>query len=608
MSPVSIVWSIQAAVSFLLAMMYGLVWAMDRKARASLAFAFECLGVVGTVVVDLGMMYATTPEEWGQWVRWAQVPVFVRIAALLAFIRLYFGTGRPWLMWTIIGMQVVQVVASFLIDPNLNFSRIDSIERIPFLGEQVTVAGQVVVGPHQWFAAVSANLVLVFVADASITLWRRRTGDARRKVIVIGGAVFLGWGVATALAQMVIFGIVRMPFVLSPPHLIVIGAMTFELSRDLLRASRLARELRESEARLRLAVSAARFGLWAWDVDQRQIWATSAARELLGLGNHEPIEVDRLRRALHPDDVEAVCRALRDVTAFGDEQELQFRVVRPDGTVRWIAALGGAEPDSQRRVSLVRGVVRDVTEQFRTRQEIVELQGELAHAGRVSMLGTLASSLAHELSQPLNAILLNAKAGERVLNQPIPDLNELREILGDIHSDGRRAAEVIAGLRSLLKKRHVDFAPVSVEALLKETFALLKPDAIARNVTLRFVSDVGVPNIRGDRVHMSQVLMNLIINGMEAVAGMPAGRREVSIRAYATERGWVEFVITDSGDGIRPDALEKIFEPFYTTKGTGIGLGLAVSRTIVEAHGGRMWAQNETGRGAILRVRVPAAE
>jgi PAS domain S-box-containing protein len=608
MSVVTIIWSVVASGALLLAIMYGLVWVMDRKARASLAFAFECLAIVGAVVVELGMMYSTTSEEWGEWLRWAQLPIFLRVAALVAFIRFYFGTGRTWLAWTIIVGRAIVLIVGFAIDPNFNFARIDSIDRIPFLGEQVTVVGQALVSPHQWFATTITGLVLVFVVDASIALWRRGTADARRKVIVIGGAVFVSWAIVISTSQLMVLSNVQLPALLSPPNLILLAAMTFELSRDTLRASRLARELQESEARLQLAASAAGFGLCIWDVERKRIWATEAAREMVGLEEHEPIEVDRLQRMMHPDDIESLRSVLRAATASGDEHEVHFRILRPDGSARWISALGRSEPDARGRMLLIRGVLRDVTEQFRARQQVEDLQRELAHAGRVSVLGTLSSSLAHELSQPLSAIMLNTRTAAMMLDKPDADLEELRQILDDIQRDDRRAAEVIDRLRSLLKRRNLDFAPVSVEGLLSETSALLKSDAIARDVTLEFTSDAGVPMVHGDKVHLSQVLINLIINGMDAVADRPAGSRHVSIRGYLAQAGWVELEIRDSGGGIPSDAIERIFEPFYTTKAAGMGMGLSVSRTIVEAHGGSLWAENGPDGGAILRVRLPAVE
>jgi hypothetical protein len=256
MSYVTVIWSVIASGSLLLALMYGAVWLLDRKARAALAFAFESLSIVLSVIVELGMMYSTTPEEWGEWVRWNQVPVFLRTAALCAFIHYYFGTARPWLLAVTVGSRAIILIASFLMDPNFNFTRIDSIGRTEFLGEQVTIFGSAVTSPYQWFATVSAYLMLIFVADASVSLWRKGTPEARRKVIVIGGATFLSWAVGVTYTQLMVYQGLRLPVLLSPPYLIMIAAMTFELSRDTLRGSRLARELKASESRLDLAASA----------------------------------------------------------------------------------------------------------------------------------------------------------------------------------------------------------------------------------------------------------------------------------------------------------------------------------------------------------------
>jgi PAS domain S-box-containing protein len=607
-SYVTVIWSVVGSGSLLLALMYGLVWFMDRQARTYLAFTFVALSIAATVVVELGTMHSSTAAEWGEWIRWSQVPIFVHTVALLAFIRTYFDAGRDWLMWIIITMRAIVLITGFMVDPNFNFARIDSIVRIPFLGETVAVVGQAVVSPYQWFATMSTYLVPLFIADASVTVWRRGTPDARRCAVIIGGSVVLAWLLSSTTAQLMIFGVVKLPALISPPELIVLLAMTSELSRDTLRSSLRARELRESETRLQLAASAAGLGLWAWDVARRQIWATPATRDMVGLGRDEPIEVERLRQVVHPDDVESVRSALGAAANPRDERELHFRIIRPDGSVRWMAARGRSETDGHGQVSLVRGVLRDETEQFKTRQENEELRRDLAHAGRVSVLGTLSSSLAHELSQPLSAILLNTRSANLMLDQPHPDLAELRHILDDIQRDDRRAAEVIDRLRSLLKRRELEVVPVQVESLLQETATLLQSDAVSRKVSLEFRADAGLPTIRGDKVHLSQVLINLVINGMDAVSDMPPGLRRVSVQAYSAEKGWVGIDVRDNGSGFSAEALERTFEPFYTTKASGMGIGLSVSSTIVDAHAGRIWAENAPGGGAVVRVLLPLYE
>ena len=606
MSYVTVIGSVIASGSLLLALMYGAVWLMDRKARASLAFAFEALSIVMTVIVELGMMHSSTAAEWGEWVRWNQIPVLLRTAALVAFIHFYFETARPWLMVAAVGSRLFILIAGFLTEPNFNYSSIDSIEHMQFLGEQITVFGTGVTSPHQWFAVLSANLVLIFVVDASITLWRKGTPDARRKAIVIGGATFLSWAVGATYTQYMIYHGGRLPMLLSPPYLIMLAAMTFELSRDTLRASRLARELRASESRLDLAASAAGLALWNWDAKSKRFFVSGRARTLFGVTENEPFEVKHLIAMIDTADSERVLREWREAIASGTEAETQFRVRVTDGDARWVLARGRSEKDAAGRLVSVQGVLRDVTDENRARLENAELRRELAHAGRVSILGTLSSSLAHELGQPLAAILLNAETGELLLDKPEPDLKEMRQIFAEIVRDDRRAAEVIDGLRKFLKRRELDFAPIPVDSLVLDVATLLRSDAIVRNVALECVSEPGLPLIRGDKVHLSQVLINVLMNGMDAVESQPHSRRQVRLHAHLDGSGHLEVTVRDFGTGIAPDVMARIFEPFFTTKPSGMGMGLSVSRAIVQAHGGKIWVENVPEGGAMFRMQLPA--
>jgi signal transduction histidine kinase len=605
MSYVTVTYSVVAACALLLGLLYGLVWVMDRKSRASLAFACLALAVVCSVVIELCMMRSQSAEEWGEWVRWSQVPIFIRVAATVAFIRLYFGTGRTWLMWLIIGLRFSVMTIGFFVDPNFNYARIDSISHLSFLGEQVTVMGNAVASPWQWVATVTSVLPLIFVTDASIQLWRSGTRETRRTALVVGGATLFSIGVGTFYSQLMILGGWRLPALLSPPYLVMLAAMTLELSRDMLRASRLASELRESQSRLEVAAAAAGLGLWTWNTEKFRLWATSSAKSMCGLDDRDPVDTVQLLSRIDPGDIARVEEVWRQAAKSGAEAEVQLRIRLPDGNTRLLAARGRSEADETGRITTIQGVLRDVTEQFRARQENEELRRDLAHAGRVSVLGTLSSSLAHELSQPLGAIMLNTEAAELILKRPDPDLEEIRQILADIHRDDRRAAEVIDGLRKLLKRGRMDPVPLSVEDLVHDVAALLRSDAIARNVMLECSADPGISQVRGDKVHLSQVLINLIMNGMDAVAQQPAALRRVTLRARADGPAHVELLVTDSGAGIPEPEMQQIFDPFFTTKTGGMGMGLSVSRTIVDAHGGRLWAENSASEGAVFHVTLP---
>jgi C4-dicarboxylate-specific signal transduction histidine kinase len=257
--------------------------------------------------------------------------------------------------------------------------------------------------------------------------------------------------------------------------------------------------------------------------------------------------------------------------------------------------------------TLVLCAVVDLSLRRKMEAETQELRRQLAHTGRVSMMGQLASALAHELSQPLGAILRNAEAAEALLQEPTPDLEELRAIVTDIRQDDQRAGQVIDRLRSLLKRRALELQPVDVRDLIGEVVTLVHADAVARHIKVEYSEGAPLPPVLGDRVHLQQVLLNLILNAMDALNGATAGKRGVTIRTRPVEPGWIEVGVSDHGGGISPEAAARLFEPFFTTKAHGMGMGLAVSKTIIEAHGGTLSAENLPEGGALFRFRIPVA-
>jgi signal transduction histidine kinase len=251
-----------------------------------------------------------------------------------------------------------------------------------------------------------------------------------------------------------------------------------------------------------------------------------------------------------------------------------------------------------------------VAQRRRRRHAEAELEvhrAELAHASRVSTMGQLASAITHELNQPLGAILRNAEAAELLLQNDRPDLQEVRAALGDIRKDDQRAGAVIDRMRSLLKRRLPESRPLDFEEMLDETLALARPDAHARRVSLSLETLGPLPVVHGDRVQLQQVLLNLILNGMDAASGGAGGQRLVVVRTVARGETEIEVAVSDRGAGISPETMPRLFEPFFTTKEGGMGMGLAISRTIIEAHGGKIWAENNPTGGATFKFTLPAS-
>jgi len=231
----------------------------------------------------------------------------------------------------------------------------------------------------------------------------------------------------------------------------------------------------------------------------------------------------------------------------------------------------------------------------------------LAHAGRLTAMGELTASIAHEINQPLAAIVVNADACTRLLAGRIVDMGELREAVGDIAEAGTRAGEVIARIRAFLRKTPVGIrSRVDLNRLIQKVLDLTRSELDRHEVTVRCELDPALPETEGDRVELQQVILNLVMNGIEAMLPDASRPRLLVIHSQAVEGDSVQVTISDSGMGLRPETLSRLFHPFFTTKPDGLGLGLAISRSVVESHGGRLWALESTGSGAAFRFTLPA--
>jgi C4-dicarboxylate-specific signal transduction histidine kinase len=312
--------------------------------------------------------------------------------------------------------------------------------------------------------------------------------------------------------------------------------------------------------------------------------------------------------AVHPDDREAVKLALSRSLSNDRDLEMEYRVQTASAAAQWISVRGRIERDSAGKPMLMRGVVLDISTRRRSELELQHLQSQLAHTSRVSMLGQLATALAHELHQPLGAILRNAEAAELFLGHDPIDFGEIRAILMDIRADDQRAREVIDRLRALLKRGTIDPRSLAVPDLLTKIASLTRAEALTRGITVEVDTRSELPSVIGDAVHVQQVLLNLVLNAMDAIEGADSAERLIVVRAQPHEGGQVEVLVSDTGPGIPEDKMAQIFEPFFTTKASGMGIGLSVSRTIIEAHGGRLWAESKADRGAIFRFTLPIEE
>jgi two-component system sensor kinase FixL len=603
MTWVTIIWSMIASACLTLAAMHLLIWCKKRTAWASLIFAVMAVMTATLAGLELWGMRAETAREYGVILRWAHVPYWVLIISLVVFIRVYLRAGRPWLAWTVCAMRTFALLLNFLVGQNLNYREVTGLRHVLYFGESVSV-GEGVANPWMLVGQLSLLLLVIFVADATFAVWRR--GDRQRLVLLGGTIIFFVMG-GTGMFVLTFWGLIHIPVTASLFFLGIVAVMGYELSLEALRAAGLTEDLRKREEWLDLAADSAGVGLWLWDFKTNLLWITEKTRMLYGISSQGQVSFETFLSKLHPDDLDWVTQAGRKCTQEGADFRYDYRIVMPDGSIRWLKVLAKAFLGPSGKPERMTGVSLDITERKQAEQENEQKRNELAYVARVSTMNQLASSLAHELNQPLGAIMRNAEAGELFLQDPSPDLDEIRAILADIRRDDQRAGAVIDRMRSQLKRREVEHNLLDLNLLAGEVIALVFPEADARKVRIVLNPVSSLPQVRGDRVQLQQVLLNILINAMDAMNDSAPDDRRITVLIQAVDTQ-VEVAVSDSGCGMPADKLSHVFEPFFSTKPNGLGMGLAISRSIIEAHRGSIRAKNNEAGGATFTITLPAAE
>jgi len=602
MNWVTIIWSMTASACLTLAAIRFLVWCQRRTAWADLVFTLAAVGVAAFAGCELSMMLAKTPEQFAASLRWLHVPTWAIVISLTGFVRLHLQAGRRWLAWSVVIVRSLALLLNFMVGENLNYREVTSLRHVHFLGETVSL-GVGVSNPWMLVGQVSLGLWLVFVTDAAMTVWRR--GNRRQAVLTGGSIVFFA---LTGMVQaiLVLWQMVDMPLMESFAFLGIIVAMGYEMSRETIRAGKLSDELRESEARMTLAAEAAGFGVWIWNIETNRVWGSERAIRLFEFPPNAGVSFDQVIQRVHPDDRERVAATRDRAIQTQGNYATEYRILLADGSQRWIASRGRYYLSADGKPARMIGAVVDITDRKQVEQDLVQKRNELAHLSRVATVSELSGSLAHELNQPLGIILSNAQAAQELLQQDPPVVGEVSEILGDIVAADRRAAEIIQRLRALLKRGEVSLQSLPLNELIEEVLRLVNADLIGRGVTVIRNFAPGLPPVTGDRIQLQQLTLNLILNGADAMTGNAPGARRLHITT-ARHNSTVLVSVRDEGAGLPPD-VESLFQPFFTTKSQGLGLGLSICRSIITAHHGRLWAEPHPERGAVFHFELPVAE
>ncbi len=388
------------------------------------------------------------------------------------------------------------------------------------------------------------------------------------------------------------------PIVAGPP--LFAGAVV-----DITERKRAEDDLRRSEAALAEAQQISHIGSWRFKVGASELSWSAEHFRIFGFdpATTRPSHAVFMER-VHADDkawlVQDLRRFLREKIRFQHE----YRIVLPDGSVKHLQSMGQPETSESGDLEFV-GTVMDITERRHAEEALRNAQAELARVARLTTMGQLVASIAHEINQPLGGVVTNGEAGLRWLNRDKPELDEARSALSRIVRDGTRAAEVIRSLRALAKKSGPELAKLDINDAIREVLALTRGELQRNDVVLHTeLASVDRP-LLGDRVQLQQVLLNLIMNGVEAMRGVTERTRELTVSTTLAKPSGVLVAVEDTGPGLDPAVAQHMFEPFFTTKSDGLGMGLAICRSIVEAHGGRLWMSPRAPHGADARFTVP---
>jgi C4-dicarboxylate-specific signal transduction histidine kinase len=387
----------------------------------------------------------------------------------------------------------------------------------------------------------------------------------------------------------------------------LLGLIIFFISYTVQRSRRAQAEqaLSDSEGRVELATSCTNSGIWQMTDDSQPIKGLEACADLFWLPKGKPYTLRQLSNAVHTNDRQIFARSMLTAMRRGAPIDFRFRVTGEEGAVRWLSARANPARSEDGHTHMVNGLFTDVTQLKRLEDERETQRREVAHLTRRTLVNELSTSIAHELNQPLSAIMMNAETALKMLRNGNCCVEQVREALQDILEDDARAAEVVNRVRRLIKRDAEQFGYVDIEQLFESTHVLLRSEFIRKGIALEIGYEDTIPQISGHFVQLQQLLINLLMNAMEASI-TPASLHKVSLKAHR-HGDKVRITVLDNGPGIPNEIPNRVFEPFVTSKAEGLGLGLSICATIAESHGGKIAFEDNPDGGTSANLILPVA-
>lgn len=381
---------------------------------------------------------------------------------------------------------------------------------------------------------------------------------------------------------------------------------TLVTNNDISERRRAEDELRRSQAEyLAEAQRLSLTGSFGWRVSNGELFWSDQSFRIFGYDPEITPSLEMVLQRTHPDDVARVKQLFEQAATTGRDFDFQHRLLSPDGSIKHLHVVAHAVIDEQGSHKFV-GAIQDITAATLADEQLREAQTELARMSRVMALGELSASIAHEVNQPLAAIVTSGAACLRWLGHATPQPDEVRACVQNMMANGKRAGEIVRRIRTLTKRDTPQKMRLGLNEVVTEVASLVQHQVLTHRVKLRVKLACGLPRLAADRIELQQVILNLVINGIQAIDETDDGLRELLIETRQDEDGWVVVAVQDSGPGIKAENVNHLFDPFFTTKSDGMGMGLSICRSIIEAHGGRVWASSHAARGAVFQCSLPA--
>jgi PAS domain S-box-containing protein len=597
MSWIALLWSMNAGACLTLAAFYGAVWCKQHDNRRYLLVSVSAIAAAAVSGFELRMITADTVQQYQLLIRWIHLPTFVLTVSLVAFIQVYLHAGRAWLAWTIYGLRTLVLLANFIFPVSINFRAITDIRHFWWAGESVSVPVGIA-NPWGVLSSVSLLLLLVFSVDVAITVWRR--GDQRRASLIGGSMIFgavLAWHV-----PLVIWGIIEVPFFLGFAYTAIVAAMGYELSNDVARTARLARELEISEKRLNLAADSANLGIWEWDLEKDEIWVTPTRRAQLGFPISGRITLADLISRCHPDDRDEIREDVKKAIEDGNDYQAEFRIVHADGSVRWVCSNGRVHVNEHGKPVRLMGISLDITARKQA--------GNLAQQQRDEL---------EQLRQQKNALLKGQVAERARLEREVIEVcaREQRRIAYDLHDGvGQQLLGVALNAKLLEGQLRTDHPAQAEKAFA--IVQLAKEAARQTRLTARTLEDAdGVgdlsaaleslaTNVRqscGITINVKAEISPLLISA--PVAAQLYRIAQEAVR-NAIEHGAAHEVLIQLRFGDH-DAVLTIQDDGkgFDTSANGCGMGLRIMRYRAQCIGGSCEVHARPTQGTIVHCRVP---